>query len=157
VRPRKSEYSKVREALGIVAEDGIEWALAEKPLLRYYFTEHVEPTVMRTTFQNILCTIRDAGFQAFKEGQTFPDGRKASANRPLRHVGRFCDDVQQVWQDVIVPDAGVVADETMVGWAVATNIYITILPNKPTSKGVCWKTLCDTSTRIMVAMEFVEG
>jgi hypothetical protein len=58
---------------------------------------------------------------------------------------------------VIVPGAGVVADETMVGWTVATNIYITILPNKPTIKVVCWKTLCDTSTRIMVAMEFVEG
>jgi hypothetical protein len=94
VRPRKSDQSKVQEVLGIVAEDGIEWALAEKLLLRYYFTEHVEATVMSLTkFQNILCTIRDAGFQAFKEGQTFSDGRTASADRPLRHVGRFCDDV----------------------------------------------------------------
>jgi hypothetical protein len=111
----------------------------------------------QTTFQNILYTIRDAGFAAYEEGQTLPDGRTASADDPLRLVRRFFDDVQHAWQDAFVPGAMMGADETMVGWTGATNIHITNLPNKPTSKGVCLKTLCDASTRIMVAMEFVES
>jgi hypothetical protein len=35
---------------------------------------------------------------------------------------------------VLMPGAVMVADETMVGWTEATNIHITNLPNKPTSK-----------------------
>jgi hypothetical protein len=50
-----------------------------------------------------------------------------------------------------------VADETMIGFTGATNIHLTVLPDKPTSKGVCLKTLCDASTRVMIAAEFVEG
>jgi hypothetical protein len=49
------------------------------------------------------------------------------------------------------------ADETMTGFTGATNIHLTVLPDKPTSKGVCLKTLCDASTRVMIAAEFVES
>jgi hypothetical protein len=45
----------------------------------------------------------------------------------------------------------------MVGWAGATNIQITYLPNKATDKGVCLKTLCNARTRVMINLEFVEG
>jgi hypothetical protein len=59
---------------------------------------------------------------------------------------------------VYVPGAVmVVVDETMVGWTDATNIHITVLPNKPTSRGMCFKSVCDAMARIMVAMEFVES
>jgi hypothetical protein len=45
----------------------------------------------------------------------------------------------------------------MVGWTGATNIHIAYLPNKPTDKGVCLKTLCDARTRFMFNLEFVES
>jgi hypothetical protein len=56
-----------------------------------------------------------------------------------------------------VPGTTLVADYTMVGWAGATNIQITYLPNKATDKGVCLKTLCNARTRVMINLEFVEG
>jgi hypothetical protein len=65
--------------------------------------------------------------------------------------------MQHAWQEFYVPGAVVVGDETRVGWKGATKIHITNLPDKPTSKGVCLKTLCDAWMRIMVAMEFVES
>jgi hypothetical protein len=49
----------------------------------------------------------------------------------------------------------VVADETMVGWAGATNIHITKFSNKSASIKVCLKTLCDAQTRMMSSFEFV--
>jgi hypothetical protein len=62
-----------------------------------------------------------------------------------------------VLADVFVPGSVMVADETMIGFTWATNIHLTVLPNKPTSKGDCLKTLCDASIRVMIAAEFVEG
>jgi hypothetical protein len=47
-----------------------------------------------------------------------------------------------------------VVDESMIGWTDATNVHITVLPNKA---GVCLKTLCDARTRVMLATEFVES
>jgi hypothetical protein len=104
-----------------------------------------------------LYTSRDAGFAAYDEGKQLPDGRRAFSDDPLRSVSRFYDEVQQCWQDVFVPDSVMVADKTMIGFTGATNIHLTILRNKPTSKGVCLKTLCDASTLVMIAAEFVEG
>jgi hypothetical protein len=123
-----------------------------------YFNSWAQSASMsQAVFQNILYTVRDAGFAAYQEGEQLPDGRTCFDNDPLRPIRRFFDEVQHVWQEEFVPGAVMVADETMVGWTGATNVHITILPNKPTSKGVCLKTMCDASTRVMIAMEFVEG
>jgi hypothetical protein len=102
-------------------------------------------------------TIQDAGFAAYQEGAPPSDGRTAFGDDPLRLVRHFFDEVQQVWHDVYVPGAVMVVDKTMAGWTGTTNIHITVLPNKPTSRGVCLKAICDASTRVMVAMEFVEA
>jgi hypothetical protein len=48
---------------------------------------------------------------------------------------------------------GSVVDESMNGWTGATNVHITVLPNKQIPAGVCLKTLCDARTRVMLAME----
>jgi hypothetical protein len=86
-----------------------------------------------------------------------PDGRPAFPNNLLKPVRRFADAVMQVWHDLYEPGSLLVADETMVEWTRVTNIHITMLPNKPTSKGVHLKTLCDVSTHVMINFEFVEG
>jgi hypothetical protein len=111
----------------------------------------------QAVFQTILYTVRDAGFAAYQEGEQLPDGRTCFDNDPLRPIRRFFDEVQHVWQEEFVPGAVIVADETMVGWTGATNVHITILHTNSTSKGACLKTMCDASTRVMIAMEFVEG
>jgi hypothetical protein len=36
-------------------------------------------------------------------------------------------------------------------------VHITVLPNKPTDKGICLKTLCDARTRLMLAVEFMDS
>jgi hypothetical protein len=108
-------------------------------------------------FENLLYTIRDAGFPQYEEGDPLPDGRLGTANDPLRHVRRFGDELQLHWQEVYVPGSLLVMDETMIGWTGATNAHITVLPNKPTDKGVCLKTACDAHTRVMVSFEFVES
>jgi hypothetical protein len=76
---------------------------------------------------------------------------------PLKLVRRFVDRLQAHWQAVYVPGALLVADETMVGWKGATNVHITYLPNKPTDRGVCLKTLVDGHTRVMISVEFVKS
>jgi hypothetical protein len=48
-------------------------------------------------------------------------------------------------------------DESMIGWTGATNVHITVLPNKPTEKGLCLKALCDARTCVLLALEFVES
>jgi hypothetical protein len=108
-------------------------------------------------FENLIYTIRDAGFPQYEEGDALPDGRLATANDPLRQVRRFGDELQQHWQEVYVSGSLLVVDETMVGWTGATNAHITVLPNKPTDKGVYLKTACDAHTRVMVSFEFVES
>jgi hypothetical protein len=50
-----------------------------------------------------------------------------------------------------------VAGESMIGWTGATNVHVIVLPNKPTDKGICLKTLCDARTRVMAALQFVES
>jgi hypothetical protein len=50
-----------------------------------------------------------------------------------------------------------VVGKTMVGWTGATNIHMTVMPSKPNIRGVCLKTICDASMRVMVAIEFVEA
>jgi hypothetical protein len=127
------QHSNVQEVLGIVAENGIGWASTEKILLHRTRRGLGDES---DHLQNILYTISDAGFAAYEEGQTLPDGRTASADDPLKLVRRFFDDVQHAWQDAFVLGAVMVADKTMVGWTGATNIHITNLPNKPTIKGV---------------------
>jgi hypothetical protein len=79
-----------------------------------------------------------------------PDGHPASPNDPIKPVSRFVDAVLQVWHHLYRPGSLLVADETMVGWTGATNIHITMLPNKPTSQGVCLKTFCEASTHVMI-------
>jgi hypothetical protein len=114
-----------------------------------YFSEAVVSTTMtQRLFENLLYTIRDAGFPQYEEGDPLPDGRLATANDPLRQVRRFGDELQQHWQEVYVPGSLLVVDETMVGWTGATNAHITVLPNKPTDKGVCLKTACDAHTHV---------
>jgi hypothetical protein len=78
-------------------------------------------------------------------------------NDSRNFIRRFADQLGQEWQAVLVPGTTLVADYTMVGWAGATNIQITHLPNKPTDKGVCLKKLCNIRTRVMINLEFVEG
>jgi hypothetical protein len=95
------------------------------------------------------------GFPGYEEGERLPDGRAAVGQDPLKFIRRFADQLVQEWREVFVPGTMLVADETMVGWTGATNI--TYLPNKPTDKGVCLKTLCDARTRVMIHFEFVEG
>jgi hypothetical protein len=119
-----------------------------------YFTE---ACMSQRLFENLLYTIRDAGFPQYEEGQPLPDGRPAPENDPLRLVRRFAEDLQQHWQEVYVPGSVLVVDETMVGWTGATNAHITVLPNKPTDKGICLKSACDAHTRVMVSFEFVES
>jgi hypothetical protein len=121
----------------------------------HYFAEGAPMT--QPVFQNLIYTIRDVGFPAYPEGEPLTDGRTVCENDPLRRVRRFADDLQHAWQELVVPGSVIVADETMVGWTGATNIHITVLPNKPTSRGVCLKTLCDARTRVMVGFEFVEA
>jgi hypothetical protein len=90
-------------------------------------------------------------------GQPVPDGRIATANDPLRQVRRFADNLQQRWQEVYVPGSRLVGYEIMVGWTGATNVHITVLPNKHTDKGVCLKSACNAHTHVMVSFEFVEA
>jgi hypothetical protein len=60
-------------------------------------------------------------------------------------------------REVYVPGSILVANETMVGWKGATNIHITILPDKPTGKGVSLKTLADGRTLVLTELVFVES
>jgi hypothetical protein len=123
----------------------------------HYFTGVFKSTAMtQRTFENILYTVRDAGLGAYEAGTPYPDGRIAHVGDPLSCIRLFADQLQQEWQEAFVPGSVLVVDETMVGWTGATNIHITYLPNKPTSKGVCLKTLCDARTRVMLSFEFVE-
>jgi hypothetical protein len=108
-------------------------------------------------FEDILYTIRDAGIPPYKEGEQLPDGRQATAEDPLLWVWRFADGLRQHWQEMVSPGSILVADERMIGWTGATNIHITVLPNKPVPKGVCLKTLVDGHTRVMLNCEFVES
>jgi hypothetical protein len=121
-----------------------------------YFKESACAPMSQRTFENLLCTIRDMGMQQYEVGDKLPHGHTVAENYPLKSVRRFADELQHVWQEECVPGSGVVADETMVGWTRATNIQLTKLPNEPTSIGVCLKTLCDSQTRVMCSLYFVE-
>jgi hypothetical protein len=120
-----------------------------------YFENGSHPALTQTTFESLLYTIRDAGFQPYEEHKLMPDGREAWAEDPLWPVRRFTDELQAHWQDIYQPGFSMVIDESMIGWTGATNVHVTVLPNKPTDKGVCLKTLCDARTRVMLAVEFV--
>jgi hypothetical protein len=120
------------------------------------FTGVFRSTAMTQRTFDILYTIRDAGLGTYEAGTPYPDGRIAHVGDPLSCIRLFADQLQQEWQEAFVPGSVLVVDETMVGWTGATNIHITTLPNKPTSKGVCLKTLCEASTRVMLSLEFVE-
>jgi hypothetical protein len=122
-----------------------------------YFEEESNPAMPQRVFENILYTIRDVGFAPYQVTEIMPDGRPGWCEDPLGPVRRFADELQAHWQDVYKPGFSMVADESMIGWTGATNVHITVLPNKPTDKGVCMKTLCDARTRVMLAMEFVEA
>jgi hypothetical protein len=76
-----------------------------------YFTDAVVSTTMTQRLsENLLYTIRDAGFPQYEEGDPLPDGRLATANDPLRHVRRFGDELQHHWQEVYVPGSLLVVD-----------------------------------------------
>jgi hypothetical protein len=94
-----------------------------------YFDEATVSAMSQRTFENLLFTIRDAGFQPYPDGQPLPDGRTAHANGPLRSVPRFVDELQAHWQDVCSPGAILAADETVVGWKGTTNVHITTITN----------------------------
>jgi hypothetical protein len=125
-----------------------------------YFTGVFKSTAIcmtKRTFENIMYTIRDAGLGAYEAGTPLPGGRIAHDRDHLSCIRLFADQLQQAWQEAFVPGSVLVVDDnTMVGWTGATSIHITMLPNKPTSKGVCRKTLCDALTRVMLRFEFVE-
>jgi hypothetical protein len=108
-------------------------------------------------FENLLHTVRDEGFHAYEVGDLLPDGRLAWDADPLKLVRRLGDDLQRHLQEDVYRLGFVFVVESMVGFTGATNIHISILPNRPTDKGVLIKTLCDARTRVMVAFEFVES
>jgi hypothetical protein len=85
-----------------------------------------------------------------------PDGRHTTANDPLKTIRKWVDDIQEHWRAVYVPGSVLVVGASVIGWTGATNIPITYLPNKPTSRGVCLKTIADGHTWVMLGMEFVE-
>jgi hypothetical protein len=71
-----------------------------------YFEEWVggsAPALPQRTFENLLYTIRDAGFEPYEEHQMMPDGREAWGDDPLRPIRRFADELQSHWQDVYKP------------------------------------------------------
>jgi hypothetical protein len=123
----------------------------------YFQDPGVSGVMSQRTFESILYCIRDCGFQGYQVGEMLPDGREASEVDPLKMVRRFIDELQAHWQEKYVLGSLAVIDESMIGWTGATNIHLTYLPNKPTDRGVCMKTLCDAHTRVMCALEFVES
>jgi hypothetical protein len=122
----------------------------------YFSKSSIPPPMSQRTFENILYTIRDAGFPSYNTGEQLPDGRQVTADDPLSLVRRFADELRQHWQELFTPGSVLVADETMIGWTGATDIHLTVLPNKPVPKGVCLKTIVDAHTRVMINFEFVE-
>jgi hypothetical protein len=50
--------------------------------------------LLQRTFENLLYTIRDAGFEPYEEHQIIPDGREAWGGDPLRPMQRFADELQ---------------------------------------------------------------
>jgi hypothetical protein len=83
------------------------------------------------TFENLLYTIRDAGFQAYEEDHPLPDGRVAVSDDPPKRLRRFVMELQANWQEVYVPGSILVAEETMVGWKEQP---ISTSPTSPTSQ-----------------------
>jgi hypothetical protein len=110
---------------------------------RYWQDSAVSAAMSLRTSENLLYTIKDAGFHV--------------SDDPLKRLRRFVIELHAHWQEVYLPGFILVADETMVGWKGATNIHITVLPQWPTGKGVCLKTLVDGHTCVMTALEFVES
>jgi hypothetical protein len=68
--------------------------------------------------------------QQYEVRNTWPDSCKSAENAVLRSMRCFAVELQQARQDEVVPGSMVVADETTVGWAGATNIHIPKFPNK---------------------------
>jgi hypothetical protein len=114
----------------------------------HYFTEAV------TSYTCVGVAQLAVQHQRRPEEEPLTDERTACVNDPLRQVTRFAADLRHAWQE-LDPGIVLVADETMVGWTGATNIHITMLPNKPTSRGVRKKTMCSAWTRVM-GFDFVE-
>jgi hypothetical protein len=75
----------------------------------------VSAAISLCTFENLLYTNRDAGFQAYEEGHPLPHGRVAVPDDPLKRRRRFVMELQSHWQEVHVPGSILVADETMAG------------------------------------------
>jgi hypothetical protein len=123
------------------------------------WTQRVTANMAQRTFENLLYTIRDVGFASHEDGAVLSDGRVSSTDDPLKMVRKWVDEIQVHWRTVYEPGSLLVVDESMIGWTGATNIHMTYLPNKPTSRGVCLKTLADGNTRarVMLAIEFVES
>jgi hypothetical protein len=119
------------------------------------FENGSHPALTQTTFESLLYTIRDADFQPYEEHELMSDGREAWD--PLWPVRRITDELQAHWQDIYKPVFSMVIDESMIGWIRAINVHMTVLPNKPTNKGVCSKTLYDARTCVMLAVVFVES
>jgi hypothetical protein len=74
-----------------------------------YFQEGMggsSPALPQRTFENLLYTIRDAGFEPYEEHHLMPDGREAWGGDPLRSVRRFSDELQSHWQDIYNPGQG---------------------------------------------------
>jgi hypothetical protein len=130
----------------------------------YFKDLGVSAIMSLTTFNSLLYTIRDADFEPYREGDMLPDGGTSTARDPRK--GETVNVSQGIhkhlwisfhWQEEYVSGPLAVFDEPMIGWTGATNAHVTVLPCKTTDKGICLKTLCDTQTQVMVALEFVES
>jgi hypothetical protein len=64
----------------------------------YWQDSDVFAALSLRTFENLLYTNKDAGFQTYEEGHPFPDGRVALSDDPLKRLGRFVMELQAHWQ-----------------------------------------------------------
>ena len=67
------------------------------------------------------------------------------------------DACQQAWRKAWVAGSHLTVDESMIWWTGLTSGHLSYLPRKPTPLGFQLKTTCDSRSKVMLAMELVEG
>lgn len=68
----------------------------------------------------------------------------------------FLNDVADRWNESWCAGTYLTIDESMIGWQGAASAHLTYLPRKPTPLGLCLKTICDSSSGVMLEWEFVD-